>query len=426
MEQYASLDTFRPRLRSDIILGPPWLNKEKIVHYLKDTATERYYRIGEKEDFLLRKMDGSRTLQEIGNEYEEIYRHHLSSHSWKQIMAHLSERHLLTETSNSIPVATLRPGVPGQKYIIDQGKHQQRFVLFSPDSFLTKLMPWANFAFHPIFITIALLIIVMLEIFVLRHSAQLITEIAGDLSSYFQFPFGLIFIVEIWLFFLAHEFAHGLTCKYFGGAVKEIGIMRQLYYFFPYCKIDDVLLFYNRWHRVYTAAAGIFINLLMLLPFTVLWWLTSEQGFFEHTPLRVVSAFTLIIINGITLINIFPFFGSDGYLMLCYTLNILDISQVESDIFREKLKQADNDKILINRFITLSYRVINNIHRIAYSIGSVLLGFMLILILFKREGVAFLLPFASIVISYYIFPFVLFSLAMIAHHRGNILNKRIH
>lgn len=36
-----------------------------------------------------------------------------------------------------------------------------------------------------------------------------------------------------------HEFAHGLTCKHFGGEVREMGFM--LIYFQPafYCNVSD-------------------------------------------------------------------------------------------------------------------------------------------------------------------------------------------
>ncbi|MEJ2272368.1 MAG: hypothetical protein P8X91_07795, partial [Candidatus Bathyarchaeota archaeon] len=40
-----------------------------------------------------------------------------------------------------------------------------------------------------------------------------------------------------------HEFAHGLTCKHYGGEVREIGFL--LMYFMPcfYCNVSDAWLF---------------------------------------------------------------------------------------------------------------------------------------------------------------------------------------
>jgi ABC-2 type transport system ATP-binding protein len=115
--------------------------------------------------------------------------------------------------------------------------------------------------------------------------------------------------------------------------------MRRYAWVVPYCKIDDVLLFHNQWHRVYTAAAGVFINLLMLEPFALLWWRTDTHGFI-HT----LSAFVLVLLHLKILLNLVPFLGSDGSLMLSYALNRVnlynDISQFSHQYVARVLQVA--------------------------------------------------------------------------------------
>jgi len=53
-----------------------------------------------------------------------------------------------------------------------------------------------------------------------------------------------------------HEFAHGITCKHFGGSVRDLGFM--LIYFQPafYCNVSDAWLFPEKRKRLWVTAAG--------------------------------------------------------------------------------------------------------------------------------------------------------------------------
>lgn len=332
----AALDisTLRPQLRSEVVLGPAIVSRGASVHYMKDRLTNWFYRIGTREHFLLSRMDGSRTLQEIGAEYERYAGKYVSANEWKILLNMLEKRQLLTGSTTPAGVNALREAGQ-QKRRKGQRLFRARVVLLNPDAFLGKILPWLRFAFHPAFVSLALAAIVAFEIFFFSHLGLILKNVfidvkAGTMTSAW-FISAVIALIAVTL--VLHEFAHGLTCKRFGGSVQEMGIGWRYLSPFPYCKLDDVILFQNRWHRVYAASAGVFINLLMLLPFALLWYVAPE-----HQALRVFCASALLSINFLSLLNLTPFIELDGYLIITYALNMTDLRKDAHALYLSKIK----------------------------------------------------------------------------------------
>jgi len=340
----AQAEPFKPQLRAGVAFGPPLWNNGRRVYYVKDAVTQWFYRIGEKEHFLLSRMDGSRTLPEIEAEYSQAFHRRLQPASWLQIFALLHKRHLLDGDDDTL--AELKRKALVQREAERRIFHKQRLVLFSPDQMLTRMLPWLSFVYTPAFVGSALLAILAFEAFVIAQAPSLFTEVKHDIAGYSSIFFIVSIVLLAWIFTLAHEFAHGLTCKYFGGSVSEIGLMRNGIYFLPYCKIDDALLFHNRWHRVFTALAGVFVNMLMLLPFAFLWWLSSNKnGLLSSLAsthrvflqfIQMLCAFMLLFFQVKILLNLAPFFNADGNLALSYMLDRISIHK-DAQLFWSQL-----------------------------------------------------------------------------------------
>ncbi len=165
-----------------------------------------------------------------------------------------------------------------------------------------------------------LALLLALEIFVLLNIHLIAADVLASTNRQVVVPVFTSFLVLFWLVAVLHETAHGLTCKHFGGSVSEMGIVWRYLSFFPYCKLDDIVLFHNRWHRVYAAFAGTFMSLLALLPFVALWWFAPEKSI-----LRDLSAVMLLGFNIESLANFIPFVELDGYFMLSHAINIIDL-----------------------------------------------------------------------------------------------------
>src|SRR5205807_3067212 len=132
-----------------------------------------------REHFLITRMDGQRTLQQLGEEYTQQFGRHLDERSWQKLFELLDKRQLLVETATDARLAELRQlGVQRKRA---ENKHllRKRFALVNPDAFLTVILPWFRWMFHPIFVVPVLLATLALEVAVVLN-LQPIAVVAWD------------------------------------------------------------------------------------------------------------------------------------------------------------------------------------------------------------------------------------------------------
>jgi hypothetical protein len=108
-----------------------------------------------------------------------------------------------------------------------------------------------------------------------------------------------------------HEFAHGLSCKYFGGHVHEMGFM--LLFFQPalYCNVSDAWLFPERSKRMWVGFAGVYFD-LAIWSFATLAWRVLDP----HTALRQMAVVVMATTGVKTLFKLNPLLRFDGYYLL--------------------------------------------------------------------------------------------------------------
>jgi putative peptide zinc metalloprotease protein len=327
-----SLRDYRPRLRREIVFGPELRKGSKMIHYVKDPYTRQFYRIGQKECFLLQQMDGSRSIAEIETNYRARYGRQLDRSSWEHLFASIGQRQLLEDTMIPEEVERLRERTL-QRSKKSRRWLEARFPLTDPCRVLQRMTRVFGFAFGPAFLITAAVCILLMEAWILLHQSALSQQMRVLSQSHwplFWWVFGGIMLTSAVL----HELSHGLACVHYGGEVHEMGIVFRYLCLFPYCEIDDVVLFPNRRHRVYVAFAGTFVSLLLMIPFLPAWWL-AEPG----TPLKVMCAAVFTIYNVISLINLVPFVQLDGYFMLSQWLGIPELRQESYGFWKTALRQ---------------------------------------------------------------------------------------
>jgi putative peptide zinc metalloprotease protein len=189
----------------------------------------------------------------------------------------------------------------------------RRFKAFDPDALLERLLPRVRFVFTRHFARFAfVLLLTALGIGVANSQA-----IAQDIARLYQFQTVFLVIATILCITIAHEFAHGLTCKYFGGRVREMGFM--LLFFQPafYCNVSDSWLFPEKTQRILVTFAGAYFELVL--------WSLAIIGWRVADPDTGLNAIALIIISvtGIrSFFNLNPLIKLDGYYMLSDYLEV--------------------------------------------------------------------------------------------------------
>ncbi|MYX34785.1 MULTISPECIES: M50 family metallopeptidase [unclassified Streptomyces] len=321
-----------PRLRQEVVLGPALRTGPKTVHHVKDARTGCYYRVGPREHFIMGLMDGRHTLQDIGRRYSDTYDRRLGPDHWGQIFTLLGRYQLLDGHADTAVLDKLRKARE-DKESARQGWLRRRWVLLRPDRLCAALATRLAFAFRAGFVIPALILVAAVQVLVWTHAATLSTEAAHQRTWAISIP---VSVLLVWVITALHEFAHGVTCRHFGGTVTEIGVSWRFPMLAPYCRTDDIVLFHRRRARVATAFAGVMVSLLAMVPVAGWWWLTRDGG-----PGHSLAAGVLLFGSAGSLLNLLPFLRSDGYVMLTHALDLADLRGESYRFWRLLLRRGD-------------------------------------------------------------------------------------
>ena len=173
-----------------------------------------------------------------------------------------------------------------------------------------------------------------------------------------------------------HEFAHGLTCKHFGGHVHEMGFL--LIYLQPafYCNISDAWLFPEKSRRLWVTAAGAFFEMTLWALATVAWRLTEPATWVSDVALVIMATSAIKQV-----FNLNPLIKLDGYYLLSDWLDMPNLRQRSFQYvgarFRRLLggdQSPQPELTLRERRISLGYGLV----AVAFSywlLSSMLIGF---------------------------------------------------
>src|SRR5262249_27841572 len=132
-------------------------------------------------------------------------------------------------------------------------------------------------------------------------------SLAHDLPRLLNWDSVPLLLAVIFAVTTAHEFAHGLTCKYFGGEVHEMGFL--LYYLQPafYCDVSDAWLFGEKRKRLWVGFAGAYFELFLWACAMLAWRISDSESQINYVALAVVAT------SGVkTLLNFNPLIKLDG------------------------------------------------------------------------------------------------------------------
>ncbi|MGW1885936.1 M50 family metallopeptidase [Streptomyces sp. NPDC001970] len=287
---------YRPELRAGVLISEPLLHGPDIVHLIKNTESGQSFKVGTKEHFLISRMDGTRTLEELGAQYAEHFGRRLADANWQPILAMLGARGLLRGGPTTVPghpqPQSPQPEAPARGLL----RGSIRLVA-DADTTAARLHRATRFLLSPWTVLPLLTLVAVMEVNLLLRLGRLL-DATADL---FTDPALLMAVATLlWLSTALHELAHGVVARHYGGRVAEIGLRWRLPVVIMYCTVDNFLHLHGRWGRIATAGAGAVMNLLFLLPFFAVWSLgpldpATHQALGALLLLGSVQAFTMLI-----------------------------------------------------------------------------------------------------------------------------------
>ena len=193
-----------------------------------------------------------------------------------------------------------------------------RFKLFNPDPLFTHIVGRLGWIWTTRFFIVSLLLMLTAAALALVNGDE-VAQYAG----YILREHYLAVVVAGLLVGVTHEFAHGLTCKAFGGRATEVGAL-LIYYFLPalYCNVSGVHMIPQRGRRLWVIAAGVYWQLLVGALSLLAWFLLA--------PYTILADLAFIFFCGGALDVAFngnPLIKLDGYYFLSQWLrmpNLMD------------------------------------------------------------------------------------------------------
>ena len=283
---------------------------------IKDPVSREFFRLREGERFIAEQLDGSTPVDVVHQRVEQKFEATVAPEVLAGFIKNLERNGLLE-----------KPGTLGKAWRerkqkrIAGGLLSLRFKLLDPEKILCRLMPWVRHCFTAEFVWISAGVIFLAIAVTALNWPQVVAEASG-LYKFSTLP---LLIATIFVVVTAHEFAHGLTCKHFGGEVREMGFL--LMYFQPafYCNVSDAW-FFPKSQRLWVSFAGPYFEVFIWALATLAWRATDTDTWVNHVALVVMAT------SGIkTFFNFNPLIKLDGYYLLS---DALGIANLRSKAFR--------------------------------------------------------------------------------------------
>ena len=295
-----------PKLRSDLDCRVQTTPDGTGILMIKDPVRRQFFRLQNAERFIAEQLDGATPVPVLRDRVEEKFGASVGPEVLAGFIKTLDRNHLLERPGDAERRKRAEPGR------FAGGLLNLRFKVFDPDRLLNRLVGRVGFCFTRQFLFVsAALICAAVALLVLNWG-----DFVHDASQLYRFSTLPLLIATVFVVITAHEFAHGLTCKHFGGEVHEMGFL--LIYLQPafYCNVSDAW-FFSKAQRLWVSFAGPYFELFLWALATLAWRVTATDTWINHITLIVMAT------SGIkTLFNFNPLLKLDGYYLLSDYLGI--------------------------------------------------------------------------------------------------------
>ncbi len=309
---------YPPEIDSEVEISTQ-LEAGKTVYILGNPNVGRYIKLGQTEYNVL-SLILDRNLQQIASEFGRLYGDGLTVATIIQFLTKLTQYNLLAGQGLSATASSQQ--LSRHAYF--------RFSLFNPDALFGRIVPIIRWIWTPWFVIGTLLLKLWVLFLALQNWNELSTHVARLTTDHY-----LLIIIAGLMVVFSHEFAHGLTCKAFGGRSNEIGFL-LIFYFIPalYCNVSGLHLIPQRSRRLWVIAAGVYWQLLVGA-ISLFCWLILE-------PYTQLADIALIFCLGSFLniaFNANPLIKLDGYYFFSQALQLPNLMEKSRNYWRSLLQK---------------------------------------------------------------------------------------
>ena len=349
---------YPPQVAADVEIAEQ-RDGDRLAWVVGSAAVGRYIILRETEYKVFQLFSGLLTPGHLCAEFKQNYGGTLPLPTLTKFIAKLDEAGIIAGERTVSGHGKSTQQVARQPYI--------RFSLFNPDKLFAYLVPLLRWIWTPEFVTFTVLLMLTTLLLSLLNWAE-VTSYGGYVLRE-HYP---AVIIAALLVVASHEFAHGLTCKAFGGRATEIGLL-LIYYVLPamYCNVSGIHLIRQRSRRLWVIAAGVYWQLLVGAVSLLMWFFVA--------PFTLLADIAFIFFFGSILniaFNANPLIKLDGYYFLSQLLripNLMDRSRAFwRGLFRRGLS-GERDETAKRytwreRFIYATFGLLSTLYTFALSL----------------------------------------------------------
>ncbi len=235
-----------PKLRADLMIehqadesGNPQ-SGDAIIH---DTRSQKVLKLSPSDTFIISRLDGKNTLEDIYLEHS-VERGPISPEHVKRLYETL-------EAAGMFEGATESRKQRWKRWL------SPTFSIPRPDATVSWVHQRTRFLFNPLGVAVLVLtgLSGLIPLFMNWHA---VVDVFLRIDALFiQYPIMIAIVYLITLLeVLLHEFAHGVTCKHFGGQIRKLGIMWYMAMFIFFCDTTSAWTFPKKSQRIWVSLAG--------------------------------------------------------------------------------------------------------------------------------------------------------------------------
>ncbi|MEP3479653.1 MAG: hypothetical protein ABJZ55_10430 [Fuerstiella sp.] len=204
-----------------------------------------------------------------------------------------------------------------------------KIPLGNPGQILKSLQPVVGWIFSPIATIVGCLFIVAATLRLWFHWSDFQTASETVLA-----PDNWLWLLIAWVGLkFVHETAHGLACLRYGGTVSKTGIILAVFAPLAWIDLSSSWKFSSRWHRIHTAAAGMYVEFLLAAA-AVFAFASADNQVVAHLLFDVIFMASVTTL----LFNANPLMKFDGYFILSDLMQIPNLAQEAQTAVRNLLK----------------------------------------------------------------------------------------
>ncbi|MGB7323614.1 MAG: site-2 protease family protein, partial [Rubripirellula sp.] len=292
---------------------------------VKDPIAMKYHRLRPDEYFVLERLDGNTTLEQIRSAYETTYApQKVTTGELNQLVFRLHQSGL---TISDVALQGDRLRERNQKEKTQKRIGHLTSLLFirfpgvDPAPLLDRLYPLMRPLMNKVGATAAVAIMVFAAIVFGLHFDEFMSQFP-EMGKWIRIEAVLILAAVIGSTKVLHELGHAIMCKHFGGECHQIGPMLLVFTPALYCDTSDSWMLPSRWQRAAVGLAGIGTEVILASIATIV-WASTAPGLVHYVAMNVM----LVCSVSTVLFNANPLLRYDGYFVLSDLVDVPNLGE---------------------------------------------------------------------------------------------------